>query len=339
MRPRLFFWIFCGLFAAGCGTSYDYTDHPVKLRIPFWLGEPTIPEDNQMTELRIDLGRKLFYDTRMSIDGKTSCASCHVASAAFTDGRAGTDGDGNKLPMRNAPTLANLAWMPDFMMEGGVPTLELQALAPLHDTTEMGLGVLAAAKVLKADERLNALSKAAYGRELDPFVISRALACFQRTFISADSHYDRFAYQGKLDELTDAQIRGMEIFFSGRAQCSSCHKPPFFTDFDYHNIGLYQHYQDSGRERITYDPMDSGKFKTPTLRNVSFTAPYMHDGSMLSLREVVEFYDSGGRGHSRQDERIHPLNLTEEEKVELIEFMEALNDWNFVQNKAFLSLE
>jgi len=340
MKRKPLWVIMCGLLLwIGCSTIPEFHDEPVKLKYPSWFPKPDIPKDNKPTVLRIELGRRFFYSTAFSSDGKVSCGSCHVPSAAFTDGKPVSTGAHGRPGKRNAPTLANLAWMPHFMMEGGVPTLELQALAPLADTNEMNLDVLQVAERLRKDKFLNAMSEAAYGRPIDPFVITRALAAFQRTLVSGDSPYDRYEFFDQLDQLTESQVRGRLLFFSQRTKCGACHNDPFLTDFDFHNIGLYKEYADSGKERVTYDPADNGKFKTPTLRNVALTAPYMHDGSIQTLQEVIELYNRGGEDHPNKDWRVQPLGLTPEEVSDLVAFLHSFTDWNFVQNRAFLPLK
>jgi len=192
---------------------------------------------------------------------------------------------------------------------------------------------------LNEDDQLKALAKAAYGRDtIDPFVVTRALACFQRTFVSGDSRYDRF-HLGQKDQMNVKELRGRDLFFSERAQCSSCHSGVFFSDMDYHNIGLNEVYQDEGKARATHKLEDVGKFKTPTLRNIQLTSPYMHDGSLTSLEDVISFYNRGGDNHPNKDSRIHALNLSPQECDDLLAFLTTLTDWNFVQQKDLLPLE
>ena len=314
-------------------------DRPIEVKKPQFFPAINYPEDNRPTSLRVLLGRTLFYDTRLSANGTTHCGSCHVLSAAFTDGRATSPGMAGIGGNRNAPTLANIAWMNRLMMEGGVPSLETQALAPLHDSLEMGYNMMHVVERLNRDSDLTALAKKAYGRDsIDPYVITRALACFQRTFVSGDSRHDRFNL-GQKDQMNAAELRGKELFFSERTQCASCHSGVFFTDMDYHNIGLSLVYTDPGKARATHKAEDVGKFKTPTLRNIQLTSPYMHDGSMSSLEEVIAFYNQGGEPHEYRDVRIQPLNLSDQEQADLVAFLISLTDWNFVQNKDLLPLE
>jgi cytochrome c peroxidase len=224
------------------------------------------------------------------------------------------------------------------MMEGGVPTLETQALAPLHDSTEMSASMMPILARLNGDAYLKELARAAYDRDsIDAFVLTRALACFQRTLVSGDGRYDRFL-QGRKDQLNEKELRGMELFFSAETHCSECHNGVFFTDMDYHNIGLEEKYADNGKARATHRDEDVGRFKTPTLRNIQLTAPYMHDGSMASLEEVIAFYNSGGKEHPNKDARIHPLGLSAAQQTDLLAFLTTLTDWNFVQNEDLLPL-
>jgi len=327
--------------AIGCGESVQPTlvDKPIEVRRPQTFPPFQYPADNQPTVLRIQLGRQLFYDTRLSSSNSLHCGSCHVLSAAFTDGRATSPGIVGIAGRRNAPTLANVAWMKRFMMEGGVPTLETQALAPLHDSLEMGTNMMLVVQRLNQDVDLKALAKAAYGRDsIDPFVVTRALACFQRTFVSGDSRYDRFLL-GQKDQMNEQELRGRDLFFSERTQCGSCHGGVFFTDMEYHNIGLNAVYADEGKALATHLPGDMGKFKTPTLRNVQLTAPYMHDGSIASLEEVIAFYNRGGEPHINKDGRVRALQLSKQECDDLLAFLMTLTDWNFVQQKDLLPLE
>jgi cytochrome c peroxidase len=330
---KIFFFFTLFLIIISCSHHAD-SDKSIKIRIPAGFPEINYPADNLPTKLRVELGRKLFYDNRLSEDQTVNCSSCHVPSAAFTDGRTTSTGMSGSSGRRNAPTLANVAWLPYYMMEGGVRTLELQSLAPLHDSIEMGFNVMHIIDRLNRDEQIRNLSKLAYNRDaFDAYVLTRSLSAFQRSIISGDTPYDRYFTQHQNDALSEEEKRGMDLFFSERTQCSSCHAGIFFSDFGFHNIGLSESYQDPGKERENYKKEDNGKFKTPTLRNIALTGPYMHDGSISSLEEVLLFYNGGGKNHPNKDSRIKPLNLTPSEQADLLAFMKALTDWNFVQNK------
>jgi len=324
-------------FVACQQASYIPPEKSIKYPRPSGFPDVIYPEGSEPTALRILLGRILFYDKRLSANNDVSCGSCHALSTAFTDGKSFSEGIHGNISKRNAPTLANLAYQPYYLFEGGVPTLETQALVPLHDTLEMGLNMMDAIYKLNNDQYLKDLSASAFGRDsIDPWVVTRSLAIFQRSFISGDSYFDRYKI-GQKDALNESATRGMQIFFSDKAKCGSCHSGVFFTDFGFYNIGLAD--PDPGKFRLTHQPADSGKFKTPTLRNIALTGPYMHNGSMNSLRQVLEFYNRGGNSSKYKDARIQPLQLNNQELSDLEEFLKSLTDWNFVQNERLLPLE
>ena len=331
---KLIFCFFVTGILSGCADE-GLQDRTISFKQPHYFPNITFPEGNEPTQLRFELGRKLFYEKQLSKNEDVSCASCHRLPAAFTDGRTVSSFHENEFA-RNAPTLANLAWAPYFMSEGGVPTLELQALGPIHEKHELALSMEEVIARLKNKSNYSILSKSAYGRELDAFTITRALACFERALISGDSKFDRY-YFLKSNDYSDVEQKGMELFFSERTQCSSCHALPFFTDYEFYSLGLED--ADIGLERRTYSVADRGKFKTPTLRNIELTAPYMHNGSMSSLEEVVSFYNNGGGTRSTKDSRVKPMNLSKEEEAELVAFLKTLTDWNFVQHENFLSAD
>lgn len=334
------FFIIIGITIIGCNSVPELQeDGPYRYKKPSFFPEFQIPEDNKPTVLRVELGRRLFFEKRISHSNSISCASCHVSSMAFTDGKSISNGAHGRMGNRNAPTLANLLWSPYFMSEGGVKTLELQALAPLQDSSEMDMTMRYAEEQLADDLYLQKLSQAAYGRPLDAYVMIRALAVYQRSFVSGDTRFDNYHFYKDSTAFNAQEKRGYDIFFSEKAACSSCHQLPFFTDFNFYNIGLYENYSDAGRQRVTYSTQDNGKFKTPTLRNIEMTSPYMHDGSLRTLEDVIAFYDAGGRAHPNKDVRIQPMHWTAQEKEDLIAFLKTLTDWNFLQNHNFLPLQ
>lgn len=341
MRRTVFLSFFIAIvWIIACQTNQPASkDAVVTYKHPSYIPKIPVPEDNQPTAARIELGRRLFYDKRLSRNETQNCATCHALSAAFTDGKTVSLGAHGKPGKRNAPTLANLAWSKSFMGEGGVASLEMQVLAPIQDSIEMDMPLPEAAERLRKDAYLNALSLTAYNREIDEYVIVRAIACFERSFISFDTRFDRWYYLKDESAFSDSEKNGKGIFFSDKASCNKCHTLPFFTDGDFYNIGLYENYADPGRQRVTYLQEDNGKFKTPTLRNIELTAPYMHDGSIATLEEVIELYNKGGEIHPNKDFRVQPLGLTDQQKKDLLAFLKTLTDWNFVQNHTLLSLE
>ena len=336
---RRFLWFFLGLLAfVSCQKEEVLpvqTDTPYQLQLPPGFPEPDIPIDNQLTEKRVALGKRLFYDPVLSVDSTISCASCHKQSLAFADNTAISPGVEGRLGLRNSPSLANLAYVSIFNKDGGVPRLDIQALVPIEDHNEMDLHPLIAADRLNAREDYKVQFEAAYNRPADPFSVTRALGAFMRTLISGESYYDQYRYQGKKDALTPQQVRGMQLFFSEKTNCSNCHSGFALTDDSFKNNGLYLNYADAGRARVTADSADIGLFRVPGLRNVALTAPYMHDGSIKTLAEVVNHYNNGGRGHFNQSPLVQPLGLSEIEMQDLISFLESLTDPTFISNPAF----
>ena len=291
---------------------------------------PPVPHDNKMTPARIRLGEALFFDPRLSADGRISCGSCHRPEFAFADTTPVSIGVHGRRDKRNAPSLLNSAYQKRLFMEGGVPSLELQALGPADNSDEMGLLLSDAVNKIVQDGDYSEMAKAAYGGPMDTRTAAYALAAYQRSLISAGSPYDAFL-SGDSQALDASQHRGMNLLFSERTSCTTCHSGFLFTDQGYHNIGLAESYADPGRGRLTHKPQDDGRFKTPSLRNVGITAPYMHDGSIRSLVEVIEFFDSGGHAHSNRDERIRPLDLSDQDKTDIVNFLHALTDTVYAQ--------
>lgn len=253
---------------------------------------------------------------------------------AFTDGKQFSEGVEGRLGNRNSTTLANVAYHPYYTREGGVPTLEMQVLVPIQEHAEFDMNILDIAERLKADSSYVRESRAAYGRVPDAFVITRSIACFERTILSGGSRYDEFL-QGKNSALTAAEKRGKDLFFSEKLACSQCHGGFNFTNYAFENNGLYVDYPDPGRFRLTGDEADRALFKVPSLRNIGITPPYMHEGSLPTLEAVVEHYDSGGKIHPHKSQLVKPLNLTEQEKIDLIAFLHALTDDDFLNNPKF----
>jgi cytochrome c peroxidase len=305
------------------------------LVVPPGFPAPVFPEDNEWTAARFFLGKRLFYDPVMSRDQTVSCASCHAPNRAFSDSVALSPGVGGQPGKRNAPTLANVGYHPYFTREGGVPTLEMQVLVPIQEHNEFDFNILEIAERLRADSTYVRMSREAYGRDPDFYIITRGLACFERTLISGESRYDQFFFQGKVNALSASELRGMALFFSERTNCSSCHSGFNFTNYAFENNGLYENYPDPGRFRLTENPADLARFKVPTLRNTGVTAPFMHDGSLPTLTAVVEHYNSGGENHPHKSPMIKPLGLSAQEKTDMVAFLESLTDDSFLHNPAF----
>lgn len=279
------------------------------------------------------LGRKLFYDPRLSADGRISCASCHQQSAAFAHAQHRlSHGVGDQLGTRNAPALINLAWQPDFMWDGAVTHLEMQPLAPLTNAVEMGSRLPDVLARLRADPEYPARFEAAFGScEIDSQRMLRALAQFLGALVSADSAYDR-AQRGEAPLDADAK-RGLVVF---RAHCAACHAEPLFTDFSYRDNGLDAVPADPGRGAISGRDADRGRFRVPTLRNVALTAPYMHDGRFETLDAVLDHYAQGLQHAPRRDAALaQPVTLDAADRRALLAFLRALTDESFVRDARF----
>lgn len=296
------------------------------IRPPLGLTTIIWPKDNPYSAAKADLGRLLYYDKRISGDGTLSCATCHDPKKGFTDQAPVSTGiRGQKGPI-SAPTVINRAYGLLQFWDGRAPTLEAQAVGPMANPIEMGNTHANVVKTLRGIAGYRTKFKAVFGTEeftLDH--IAKAIATFERTVLSGDAPYDRYK-AGNKTAMTPAQIRGMDVYFN-KAKCDKCHEGPNFTLNAFHNLGVGQEKAtpDEGRFAVTKDPSHFGQFKTPTLREIEHTFPYMHDGSLKTLEEVVEFYDKGGIRNKNLDEEMKPLKLTPAQKADLVAFMKALS--------------
>lgn len=323
--------------------------------LPDWMPRPPVPEDNPMSAEKVALGRHLFYDARLSADGTVACSSCHEQARAFTDGREKAVGINDIVGGKNAPPLMNVAYFPVLTWANPhMTSLEFQSLIPLfgEDPHEMGSAGFEAEifAQLRDDPVYAASFAAAFPEQPEPnlFTITRALGAFQRSLMSFNSPYDQFKYGLDMDALSDAALRGEQLFFDHRFECYHCHQGVMFTDnfqtdgspwaeTGFHNTGLYQDYpaQVPGLIEITGRSEDAGRFRTPSLRNIAVTAPYMHDGSVADLRGVIDHYANGGReGHAMQDGMIVGFEASEDEINDIIAFLESLTDETFLTNPA-----
>lgn len=291
-----------------------------------------IPADNAFLAERVELGKALFFDPILSVDSSRSCASCHIPAYAFSDTLAFSLGVEDRVGTRNSPSLANVGYQVALLREGGVPTLEMQVLVPIQEHHEFATNILDVAKKVGEVPRYRDLAERAYGRTPDPFVITRAIAAFERTLISGNSRFDQWSYQGDWKALSPSAIRGLDLFQSDRLGCASCHSGFLFTDQSFANNGLYEEYADPGRYRLTGIESDRAVFKVPSLRNVEVTAPYMHDGSLKDLREVVLHYQHGIQDHPNKSPLLRTFQLTDRETDDLINFLKSLTDEAFLQN-------
>ncbi|MEZ4981787.1 MAG: cytochrome c peroxidase [Saprospiraceae bacterium] len=308
---------------------------PKLMEIPKGFPSMDFPSDNAFSKERWELGKMLFFDPVLSSDSSISCSSCHLPELAFSDRITFSKGVKDRDGTRNSPSLANIGYHPYFTREGGVPTLEMQILVPIQEHNEFDFNIVLIAERLQADSQYVKMAIDAYDRTPDPFVITRALACFERSLISGNSPYDQYYYQENASAISASAKRGKQLFFSNKTNCSKCHDGFNFTNYAFENNGLYEQYADPGRFRLTRNPTDSALFKVPSLRNIAITGPYMHDGSIQTLEEVIEHYNLGGKQHLHKSDLIHPLGLTADEKSDLINFLKTLTDETFIENPIF----
>jgi cytochrome c peroxidase len=308
---------------------------PVKIKAPLGLPPIPIPPDNPPTEETIALGRRLYYDPGLSADGTVSCATCHAPDLSFRDGKAVSNGVAGQLGSRRAPTVVNAAYNTLQFWDGRAPSLEKQAEGPLTNPVEMGNTLEGVVNYVHSDPKYRALfAKAWSTEEITIDLVTRSIASFERTVVIGNSPFDRFYYRGDKKALSPAAQRGLKIFLNQKkGNCSVCHvigkRYALFTDNKFHNIGVgadtWGNFEDFGRYVQTKSASDMGAFKTPTLRNIAKTAPYMHDGSLATLKDVVDHYVGGGTSNPHLDKEIHALAfLTFNERADLKAFLESL---------------
>jgi cytochrome c peroxidase len=338
------------------------------LPLPAGFPEPIVPAENPATPEKFEYGRHLFFDARLSGNGEQACADCHDPSLAFTDGLALPEGSTGDLIPRNAMALVNVAWQASYTWPNPMlTTLEDQLLIPMYNDVPTELGMSGHEDEIRArledEAAYDALAAAAFP-EGDPFEresLVYALATYARGLVSSDSPYDRFTYAEDRDAMSDSALRGMGLFFGEQAECYHCHSGPHLTASfvstqsaglpeSFFNTGLYNEdgegaYPGDNRGLIEFtgEAEDMGKFRVPTLRNVALTAPYMHDGSVATLDEVIDNYGRGGTLRETGDGAtnpyksalIHELGLTDQDKADLKAFLESLTDEAFLANEAY----
>lgn len=351
MSLRYGFFLGCLVFAAvvfsSCNSDTDdtYDPTPYELQIPAGLPsmDPFIPADNQMTVEGVALGRRLFYDPILSGDDTQACVDCHKQEDAFSDMRPFSVGIDGSVGDRNAMALINLGWNQfGFFWDGRDATLEEQALKPITNPVEMNTTWPAVEAKLNSHPQYPELFKQAYDIDyIDSLHVAKAIAQFERTLISGNSRFDQW-YNQQAIQLTEQELRGFVLYTTEEADCFHCHGlGGLITDNRYHNNGMDTDFSsDEGRFLVTGDEADKGKFRTPTLRNIELTAPYMHDSRFFTLEQVVEHYSE----HVVQSASLDPLmelvgvggaQLTQDEKEDLVAFLKTFTDENFVNNPAF----
>jgi cytochrome c peroxidase len=296
---------------------------------PLGLQPITWPSDNPYSPAKAELGRILYFDKRLSADGTVSCATCHDPKFAFTDGAAVSTGIRGQKGGRSAPSVINRAWSLAQFWDGRAATLEAQAIGPMANPIEMGNTHEAIVHNIDGIAGYKPLFRAAFGDEkITISHFAKAIATFERTIMSGDSPYDRWK-AGRANAMSPAAIRGFHVF--QKAQCDACHEGHNFTSNMYSNIGIGidKPNPDVGRYEITKNESDWGAFKTPTLREIEHTGPYMHDGSLKTLEEVVDYYDKGGTPNKNLDSHIKPQHLRPEEKADLVAFLKSLSGWGW----------
>ncbi|MFQ5663795.1 MAG: cytochrome-c peroxidase [Terriglobia bacterium] len=288
-----------------------------------------VPEDNPLTPEKVALGRRLFFDPILSRDYTLSCASCHDPRRAFTDDLAVAIGVSGRRGPRNTPTLVNRGYGSVQFLDGRAASLEDQALQPIVNPKELDIAWEEVVLRLKNHSDYSALFQAAFGPEVNAENLARALASYVRTILSGDAPIDRYM-DGEREALSELAREGLRLF-RGKGNCTACHLGPTFSDEQFHNTGIAWRDGpegsglDPGRFAVTGKEEDRGAFKTPTLREIARTGPYMHDGSLASLEEVIEFYDRGGNPNPYFDPELRPLRLRREEKQALLAFLRALS--------------
>lgn len=318
------------------GTPLELTDPPLGLPVV------PVPTDNPPTPETVALGRKLFYDKRLSANNSISCASCHNPRLNFTDHQPHSTGVGGKLGTRNAPTVLNAAYERAQFWDGRAKTLEEQVGGPMANSVEMNQPHEVAVKKLNADPEIKREFEKAFGPgDVTLGKIEQAIASFERTLISGDSPFDRYEFGGDKKALSPAAIRGLAVFKDPhRGNCAVCHtisqRYALFTDGKFHNLGVGVNDEgelaDLGRYDETKRDADKGAFKTPALRNVALTAPYMHDGSLKTLKEVVDFYAGHGNSNPHRDPLISTIKLTGRDRSDLVEFLKSLSSSSIPSN-------
>ena len=366
--------LFSVCLSMGLSTTISASSTSVyNWNIPAWMPKPIVPADNPMNFQKVELGRHLFYEQRLSITGEFSCASCHLQKLAFTDGKTVAVGATGEKHPRNSMSLANIAYNPVLTWANPLITkLENQALVPIFGEHPVEMGMVGREKqilaMLRDESKYRQMFRDAFRNDQDAINLknlTKALAAFERSLISVNSPYDKYRFGSDTNAISPAAKRGEKLFNSEDLECFHCHGGINFTDsvmheklafqeIAFHNTGLYNidgkgayPANNTGVYEITSKPTDMGRFKAPTLRNIALTAPYMHDGSIATLEEVIDHYQAGGRtiktgefagiGSTNpfKSEFISGFKLSKSEKQDLLAFLRSLTDEEFIKNPAF----
>jgi cytochrome c peroxidase len=314
-----------------------FSTTPFVIETPYEFPEMKIPSDNPMTIEGVALGEKLFKDPILSANNTQACIDCHKQNSSFSDPNQFSTGIDDIQGNRNASALINLGWNTSFFWDGRSLTLEEQAFEPVTNTIEMHNTWMNVEIALNSDKEYPFLFKEAFNiNYIDSIHVVKAIAQFERSLISTNSKLDR--YLRNEEQLTISELNGYVIFNTEKGDCFHCHGTNMFMDNQFHNNGLdTEPFIDLGRAKVTLDVSDNGKFKTPTLRNIEMSAPYMHDGRFATLEEVVEHYDSGGKYSTTVDPLMKKLGvglqLSNQEKIDLVAYLKTLTDNEFIDSE------
>ncbi len=306
----------------------------LQIAVPLGLPPVPVPADNPPTTAAIELGRRLYYDPILSVDNSVSCASCHHPDYGFADGKPVSNGVQGKKGTRNSPTVFNTAYFTTLFWDGRAASLEEQAAGPVQNPVEMAHTLKGVEnKLMRYPGYRSAFAKAFGPSHITFDMVAKAIASFERTVVSGNSPFDRYYYGHDQSALSESAKRGLLVFTSSdKGNCTACHEIgkdyALFTDNKFHNVGVGVNNEqptDLGRYLVTKNGADKGAFRTPTLRNIARTGPYMHDGSLKTLKEVVDFYIGAGNSNPYLDKRIKPLDfLSGQERADLVVFLESL---------------
>lgn len=326
----------CGfILLLGCNDTTQLQNNNTYI-VPNGFPALPFPASNSYNDAKAELGRYLFYDKQLSIDYNIACSNCHYQKFGFADTATVSIGVSQEIGTRNSPAIINTGWNGVWFWDGRATTLEAQILGAMTSPREMYADTVVISQRLQKDTTYSRMFKSAFTSTTIPStgLAVDAIATFCRTLISGNSRYDQYT-NGDKSMLSAQELRGLQLFNSESTQCSSCHSGFNFTDNQFHSLGLHTHYYDQGRYNVTGLDSDIGRFKTPTLRNIELTAPYMNEGLFTTLEQVIEHYNSGGKVFRNKDSRIKPLNLTPQEKTDLIAFLKTLTDDSFINNTKF----
>lgn len=323
-RIGLFFLVICSFLIVSISKFEGvFSDPNTLIFVP-------APQDNPTTPEKAKLGRKLFFDKRLSLNGTVACATCHDPKKAFSDQLKTSIGINGERTERNAPSVLNSGFLKTVMFDAHLKTLELQVIVPLQEPTEMGHNMKKLIPQLRAIPEYQEAAQQIFKRDFDAYVLTRAISAFQRTLVSMNSRFDQ--YQAGNKKALDKDARAGWKLFSEKLYCIQCHPAPYFTTFEAANNGLYLDFgKDKGRFRINLDSADIGKFKIPSLRNSELTFPYMHDGSMETLEKVIAHYSQGGKKHPLQSSTIIPFEISAIEQKQLVSFLKSLTDTSYLK--------